>query len=140
MSSPAANSMRKPPIAVTARACAATRSRKASRRSPRSARRGFEARRPPRHPSLRAKRSNPECPRGKTLDCFVANAPRNDAWRQQWTHLRILAVGFKGGSRFACPGRRAEFEAQRDLSDKRMQGLDGGLAALNSNKQVYRMR
>ncbi|MDD1518232.1 hypothetical protein DCG74_15900 [Bradyrhizobium sp. WBAH42] len=28
--------------------------------------------------SLRAKRSNPDCLRGKTLDCFVARAPRND--------------------------------------------------------------
>ncbi|MVT49657.1 hypothetical protein GPL17_04055 [Bradyrhizobium yuanmingense] len=28
--------------------------------------------------SLRAKRSNPESFRGKTLDCFVARAPRND--------------------------------------------------------------
>src|SRR3954453_19996130 len=29
-------------------------------------------------PSLRAERSNPECPRGTSLDCFVARAPRND--------------------------------------------------------------
>ncbi|PSO15271.1 hypothetical protein C7G42_28160 [Bradyrhizobium sp. MOS003] len=29
-------------------------------------------------PSLRAQRSNPDCLRGKTLDCFVARAPRND--------------------------------------------------------------
>ncbi|BAR61239.1 hypothetical protein NK6_8089 [Bradyrhizobium diazoefficiens] len=28
--------------------------------------------------SLRAKRSNPDCLRGKILDCFVARAPRND--------------------------------------------------------------
>src|SRR5690348_455982 len=29
--------------------------------------------------SLRAQRSNPGCLDGKTLDCFVARAPRNDA-------------------------------------------------------------
>src|SRR5437763_5758637 len=28
--------------------------------------------------SLRAKRSNPESPRGTSLDCFVADAARND--------------------------------------------------------------
>ncbi|TFV35315.1 hypothetical protein E4K66_27765 [Bradyrhizobium frederickii] len=28
--------------------------------------------------SLRAQRSNPESLRGKSLDCFVARAPRND--------------------------------------------------------------
>ncbi|QOZ11472.1 hypothetical protein XH96_31080 [Bradyrhizobium sp. CCBAU 51765] len=28
--------------------------------------------------SLRAKRSNPGCHRGKILDCLVASAPRND--------------------------------------------------------------
>ncbi|MDE5442137.1 hypothetical protein GWG65_11870 [Bradyrhizobium sp. CSA207] len=28
--------------------------------------------------SLRAQRSNPESFRGRTLDCFVARAPRND--------------------------------------------------------------
>ncbi|MVT52907.1 hypothetical protein GPL17_20745 [Bradyrhizobium yuanmingense] len=33
-------------------------------------------------PSLRAQRSNPESLRGKILDCFVAGAPRNDAWRE----------------------------------------------------------
>jgi hypothetical protein len=32
-------------------------------------------------PSLRAKRSNPECVRGEILDCFVADAPRNDGMR-----------------------------------------------------------
>ncbi|MVT75708.1 hypothetical protein GPL20_22135 [Bradyrhizobium cajani] len=31
--------------------------------------------------SLRAKRSNPESLRGRTLDCFVACAPRNDGER-----------------------------------------------------------
>ncbi|RXG91056.1 hypothetical protein EAS62_25335 [Bradyrhizobium zhanjiangense] len=29
-------------------------------------------------PSLRAERSNPDCHRGGSLDCFVARAPRND--------------------------------------------------------------
>ncbi|RXG97593.1 hypothetical protein EAS62_07390 [Bradyrhizobium zhanjiangense] len=29
-------------------------------------------------PSLRAQRSNPDCLRGETLDCFDARAPRND--------------------------------------------------------------
>ncbi|RXG97594.1 hypothetical protein EAS62_07395 [Bradyrhizobium zhanjiangense] len=32
----------------------------------------------PQTPSLRAQRSNPDCLRGETLDCFVARAPRND--------------------------------------------------------------
>jgi hypothetical protein len=38
--------------------------------------------------SLRAKRSNPDCHRGGILDCFVADAPRNDAK----TYARILAA------------------------------------------------
>ncbi|RXG84808.1 hypothetical protein EAV90_36430, partial [Bradyrhizobium vignae] len=33
------------------------------------------------HAQLRAKRSNPGSFRGKTLDCFVARAPRNDVER-----------------------------------------------------------
>ena len=37
-----------------------------------------EARQLPSSPSLRAQRSNPESLRGKSLDCFVARAPRND--------------------------------------------------------------
>src|SRR4029077_4660544 len=36
----------------------------------------------PQTPSLRAKRSNPDCPRDDTLDCFVAVAPRNDGGRR----------------------------------------------------------
>ncbi|TYL85349.1 hypothetical protein FXB40_43390 [Bradyrhizobium rifense] len=40
-------------------------------------------------PSSRAQRSNPESLRGKTLDCFVARAPRND---EVETQLRILAA------------------------------------------------
>jgi hypothetical protein len=36
---------------------------------------------PKRAPSLRVKRSNPDCHRGGGLDCFVASAPRNDGER-----------------------------------------------------------
>ncbi|MVT75713.1 hypothetical protein GPL20_22160 [Bradyrhizobium cajani] len=35
-------------------------------------------RRTPKHPSLRAQRSNPESLLGDSLDCFVARASRND--------------------------------------------------------------
>ncbi|RQH12721.1 hypothetical protein EHH60_14635 [Bradyrhizobium sp. RP6] len=40
--------------------------------------RGLRRARAPQAPSLRAQRSNPDCIRGRALDCFVARAPRND--------------------------------------------------------------
>ncbi|QAU42358.1 hypothetical protein XH86_35320 [Bradyrhizobium guangdongense] len=51
-------------------------------------------------PSLRAQRSNPESLNGDSLDCFVARAPRNDAWRELGSksrkmgdeHVRFWAV------------------------------------------------
>ncbi|RXG99913.1 hypothetical protein EAS62_01655 [Bradyrhizobium zhanjiangense] len=40
--------------------------------------------------SPRAQRSNPESLRGRSLDCFVARAPRNDGCRSSGTrHSRV---------------------------------------------------
>nr|QDP21714.1 hypothetical protein FNV92_05865 [Bradyrhizobium cosmicum] len=50
-------------------------------------------------PSLRAQRSNPESLRGRTLDCFVARAPRNDEWRK--ARLTPLTPPAASGSRAA---------------------------------------
>src|SRR5436305_14158923 len=44
----------------------------------------------PHTPSLRGQRSNPECLPGKTLDCFVARAPRNDEGKRPPRHPVML--------------------------------------------------
>src|SRR3954451_5053700 len=47
----------------------------------------------PSPPSLRAKRSNPECLRGRMLDCLVARAPRNDDARTALTNAYPIKSG-----------------------------------------------
>ncbi|RZN09121.1 hypothetical protein CWO91_18910 [Bradyrhizobium genosp. SA-3] len=49
--------------------------------------------------SLRAQRSNPESLRGKTLDCFVARASRNDGARGNGVVLQLRLSFPATGSR-----------------------------------------